>query len=180
MVGLILVGLYGVLSFGRIDAAPSRIWRYGSGKHGFFLTGGRCLQVQLRLALPCNPNISVKVFKTGACRNFSLLCIPCTASLFGPRRQACWADLIFVDVTYVGGCSVLSRTLPDLSVPRRQQQALGWALTMGCGAGRLQIAGCKDEGTCNKIVRHVINCLNSIYEGSRDGSVQPPTLSLSR
>lgn len=57
-------------------------------------------QVQLRLALPCNPNISVKVFKTG----------------------------------------------------------------------RLQIAGCKDEGTCNKIVRHVINCLNSIYEGSRDGS----------
>jgi hypothetical protein len=49
-------------------------------------------QVQLRLSLPCNPNISVKVFKTG----------------------------------------------------------------------RLQIAGCKDEGTCNKIVRHVINCLNGI------------------
>mmetsp|Transcript_16493 Transcript_16493/g.32566 ORF Transcript_16493/g.32566 Transcript_16493/m.32566 type:complete len:358 (+) Transcript_16493:78-1151(+) len=50
-------------------------------------------QVQLRLCLPCNPNISVKVFKTG----------------------------------------------------------------------RLQIAGCKDEGTCNKIVRHVINCLNAIH-----------------
>lgn len=49
-------------------------------------------QVQLRLSLPCNPNISVKVFKTG----------------------------------------------------------------------RLQIAGCKDEGTCNKIVRHVIDCLNRI------------------
>mmetsp|Transcript_25353 Transcript_25353/g.51631 ORF Transcript_25353/g.51631 Transcript_25353/m.51631 type:complete len:351 (-) Transcript_25353:142-1194(-) len=49
-------------------------------------------QVQLRLCLPCNPNISVKVFKTG----------------------------------------------------------------------RLQIAGCKDEGTCNKIVRHVIDCLNRI------------------
>ena len=41
-------------------------------------------------------------------------------------------------------------------------------------AGRLQIAGCKDEGTCNKIVRHVVNCLNSIYEGSRDGAVTPP------
>lgn len=57
-------------------------------------------QVQLRLCLPCNPNISVKVFKTG----------------------------------------------------------------------RLQIAGCKDEGTCNKIVRHVLNCLNSIHatpQGSR-------------
>jgi hypothetical protein len=36
--------------------------------------------------------------------------------------------------------------------------------------GRLQIAGCKDEGTCNKIVRHVLNCLNSIHatpQGSR-------------
>eukprot|EP00292_Cryptomonas_paramecium_P010325 CAMPEP_0113716790 /NCGR_PEP_ID=MMETSP0038_2-20120614/34112_1 /TAXON_ID=2898 /ORGANISM="Cryptomonas paramecium" /LENGTH=273 /DNA_ID=CAMNT_0000644405 /DNA_START=85 /DNA_END=902 /DNA_ORIENTATION=+ /assembly_acc=CAM_ASM_000170 len=56
-------------------------------------------QVQLRLALQCNPNISVKVFKTG----------------------------------------------------------------------RLQIAGCKDEGSCNKIVRHVVQCLNSIYQGSRAG-----------
>ena len=56
-------------------------------------------QVQLRLCMQCNPNISVKVFKTG----------------------------------------------------------------------RLQIAGCKDEGTCNKIVRHVINCLNNIYHHVPNG-----------
>eukprot|EP00960_Hanusia_phi_P044511 756685-Hanusia_phi.AAC.1 len=56
-------------------------------------------QVQLRLSMQCNPNISVKVFKTG----------------------------------------------------------------------RLQIAGCKDEGTCNKIVRHVINSLNNIYDHVPDG-----------
>ena len=36
-------------------------------------------------------------------------------------------------------------------------------------AGRLQIAGCKDEGTCNKIVRHVINCLNNIYHHVPNG-----------
>eukprot|EP00960_Hanusia_phi_P037083 752712-Hanusia_phi.AAC.4 len=37
--------------------------------------------------------------------------------------------------------------------------------------GRLQIAGCKDEGTCNKIVRHVLNCLNSIQASPQGARV---------
>jgi hypothetical protein len=134
--------------------------------------------------MQCNPNISVKVFKTGnrpppppfkqillsllvSVRALKL----CVNALATSHTHKCTHILscvvcVHFGITHTVVCCVCSLCHQCLAVYDRQHVLVG-VVWMGVTythilslththkhtTGRLQIAGCKDEGTCNKIVR---------------------------
>lgn len=126
-------------------------------------------QVQLRLCLPCNPNISVKVRPT---RHIPLHPSPFDAWISRASGWECekWLAHLglpipcFSHSTCCGGLKPRHQPLDAVAEsPAINHSKVTDPLPRQVfKTGRLQIAGCKDEGTCNKIVRHVINCLNTI------------------